>query len=179
MNTHHSLVKVSRVASTSHIDIAPMTSQQAPLDAFRCKAGLHSMQCACSAAAPPPCHEEVPQPCANGTHIVFRRCCNPAAPPCMATVHSYCEGFTAIAGMEPQRHLVPHRCSAKPPKCGQCAQLRRRTNERLQLEADLAKCALLTLRVQVHTLLSAGRRRSCPVVRDACTCTAAGIHWYT
>lgn len=108
----------------------------------RCQAGLHSTQRACSAKQPPPCMEEVPEPCTGGAHIVYRRCNGHAAPRCQVTVHSYCEGFASIAGVEPQRHLVPHRCFAKPPQCGHCQQLKRSHAAKIRLDADMAKCGL-------------------------------------
>ena len=111
------------------------------LRACRCEAGLHDMQKACSAKTAPQCMEEVPEPCPNNEHIIFRKCHADIAPLCQAPVHSLCDGFASVAGEEPERHVVLHRCCGKRPKCVHCQQRRRANADRRKLEEEMAKCA--------------------------------------
>lgn len=78
--------------------------------------------------------------CPANQHVVFRKCGSPAAPPCVAMVHSYCKGFPAPVEAERERHLLPHKCSEKPPRCRHCAQLRHKQLELQQIEEKLQRC---------------------------------------
>lgn len=98
------------------------------------------MQRRCSAAAPPPCREDVPELCRARKHVVFRKCGSPAAPPCVAMVHSYCEGFPTPIEEERERHMLPHRCCERPPRCRHCLQMRRKQAELHQIEERLQRC---------------------------------------
>eukprot|EP00892_Ulva_mutabilis_P006559 jgi/Ulvmu1/4275/UM197_0002.1 len=121
-----------------HSERQPHSKCEVMIDC-KCAAGLHDTQRLCSAAAPRPCQEDVPELCRAKAHIVFRKCGSRVAPPCVAMVHSYCEGFLAPVGADRERHLLPHKCCDAPPRCRHCLQLRRKQQELHQIEERLQR----------------------------------------